>query len=120
MANAINTLVMAAWLTREKPAALIPAPKTPATSEWLTLTGKPNRVAVMTQITAASTAAKTALCVMKSGSTIPLPMVFATAVPVKAPSKFIEPPKITAALGVRARVATTVAIALAASFKPLL
>ena len=50
---------------------------------------------------------------------MPLPIVLATAVPANAPTAFRVPPMITAAVGVNARVDTTVAIALAASFIPL-
>ena len=48
-AKASNTFVNVADLTAPNPATATPAPKTPATSEWLTLTGNPNRVAVLTE-----------------------------------------------------------------------
>jgi hypothetical protein len=50
---------------------------------------------------------------------MPLPTVAATSVPRNAPTRFITAPMISAARGVRARVATEVAMALAASWKPL-
>ena len=52
-------------------------------------------------------------------STIPSPIVFATSWPRSAPTKFMTAAISSARLGVRARVATAVAIALAASWKPL-
>ena len=52
-------------------------------------------------------------------SMMPLPTVVATAVPRNAPTKFITAAMISAVRGVSARVETEVAIALAASWKPL-
>ena len=50
---------------------------------------------------------------------MPLPIVRATARPVAAPSILKKAARITACRGVRARVPTAVAIALAASLNPL-
>jgi hypothetical protein len=53
-----------------------------------------------------------------SGEITP-PTVLATSWPRKAPTKFITAARIRATRGVRARVETEVAIAFAASWKPL-
>jgi len=53
------------------------------------------------------------------GVMMPLPMVVATLVPRSAPTRFMTAAMIRAARGVRARVETDVAMALAASWKPL-
>ena len=50
---------------------------------------------------------------------MPLPTVCATSVPRKAPRKFITAASTSAMRGVRALVDTEVAIAFAASWKPL-
>ena len=102
-----------------KPPAARHAPTRLATREWLTLTGKPRRVADSTQITDAKMAAMTVYSLISSGLTIPLPMVLATAVPVSAPIRLKVAPMATAASGVMTRVETTVAMAFAASLMPL-
>src|SRR5512136_1724177 len=51
--------------------------------------------------------------------TIPLPIVVATAVPDKAPSKLNDAAITTAILGLRARVDTAVAMEFGASVQPL-
>jgi hypothetical protein len=57
---------------------------------------------------------------MPSGaSMMPLPTVLATPVPIRAPTKFMTAAMISATRGVSARVETDVAIALAASWNPL-
>jgi hypothetical protein len=53
-------------------------------------------------------------------STRPLPMVFATAVPASAPRRFQKEAQATASRGVRTFVDTTVAMAFAVSWKPLM
>src|SRR5829696_7178770 len=68
---------------------------------------------------AAVNPATTVTCVTASGFTIPLPTVVATAVPEIAPRKLSTPAISTAAPGGSTRVATMVAMALAASWKPL-
>src|SRR5574337_621958 len=69
---------------------------------------------------AASNAATTANSVASLGSTNPDPTVLATAVPVTAPKK-LRPAAIRMAwTGLSTRVATTVAMALAVSWKPLM
>src|SRR5215211_4264383 len=69
---------------------------------------------------AATRAAATSVWVDSSGGMMPLPTVVATAVPDSAPTKFSTPAIRTARPGDRTRVATTVAIALAVSWKPLM
>src|SRR5512139_3978281 len=56
---------------------------------------------------------------MAAGSTMPLPMVLATAVVRKAPRMFMAAARVTAAPGERTLVETTVAMALAQSCQPL-
>ena len=118
-ARASKTLAAVSILTAAIPATATPAPKTPATNEWLTLIGKPKRVATRTHVTAEIMAAITAVCGIISGSTIPFPMVLATAVPVRAPSKFMDAPKRTPFKGLSTLVEIAVAIAFAASLMPL-
>ena len=72
------------------------------------------------QVIAPSSAAATTVCVVVASSTRPLPIVFATAVPAKAPMKLNEAAMRIAYWGRRARVATDVAIAFAVSWKPLM
>src|SRR5205814_972646 len=59
-------------------------------------------------------------CVIAVGSISPWPMVFATAVPESAPAKFNTAAMRIACHGARTRVAITVAIAFAVSWKPLM
>ena len=101
------------------PEIAIPDPTNPATSPWVKLIGMPIRVAKTAQITIAPAPAATVLKVKNSVVTIPLPMVIATAVPVAAPAKLHKAAILMAALGERVRVPITVAMALAASLKPL-
>src|SRR3989304_1153050 len=68
------------------------------------------------------TAVRAAIMVVKvtaSGIRMPLPMVRATSRPVAAPVKLNNAARATAARGVMARVPMAVAVALAASFMPL-
>ena len=67
---------------------------------------------------AAATPPITTTIVTESGSTTPLPTALATAVPDKAPRKFIPPAMVTATNGDITRVDTTVAMAFAASLNP--
>ena len=59
-ASASSTFKRTAVFRPLNPATALPAPTTPATREWLTLTGNPNRVAANTQITDAAIAEMTA------------------------------------------------------------
>ena len=65
-------------------------------------------------------AASTTVCVTSAGSAKPDAMVFATAVPVTAPKKLRTPAMRTAVRMGSTPVETTVAMALAASWKPLM
>src|SRR6266478_6065745 len=96
------------------------APHSPPMSAWLELEGKPNHHVGMFQMNAASTAASTVHIVKTSASTKPLPPVEATAPPRSAPVKLKNAAIAMACRGVRTLVETTVAMALAASWKPLL
>ncbi len=58
-------------------------------------------------------------CMSFGGSMMPLPTVLATPVPRNAPTRFITAAMARAARGVSARVDTEVAMAFAASWKPL-
>lgn len=71
------------------------------------------------QAMAPKSAAMMTASVVVSVSTTPAPMVLATAVPAKAPAKFMAAAMSTAVGGRRARVATDVAMALAESWNPL-
>ena len=72
-----------------------------------------------THSAAARTPPATVTRVTASGSTTPLPTDLATAVPETAPRKFMTAAISTAVRGDITRVETTVAMALAASLKPL-
>src|SRR5437868_10521963 len=71
------------------------------------------------QTIAATSAASTRSWVTLVLSTMPFAMVAATAVPASAPARLSAPAMTVACSGVRTRVATTVAIAFAASWNPL-
>jgi hypothetical protein len=88
-------------------------------SAWLSLVGRPSRQASVLQKTMANIAAPTVARLMTSDSTMPFPMVAATAVPKKAPKKLSTAAMMTATPGLRTRVETTVAMAFGASVQPL-
>src|SRR5512142_3316757 len=71
------------------------------------------------QAIAPANAATITACVDALGSIIPLPTVLATAVPERAPAKLSTAAMRIAWRGESTRVATTVAIELAVSWKPL-
>ena len=98
-----------------QPAAATPAPTIEKMSAWLELEGMPKRQVTRSQAMADRSAAMTRSWVVTVGGTIPLPMVVATAVPVKAPKTLSTPAISTAVPGFRTRVATEVAMALAVS-----
>src|SRR5207248_4706441 len=87
---------------------------------WLELDGMPRYQVIRFQVIAASRAATTASSLACFGSTRPAPTVLATAVPVTAPKKFSAAAIRIAWSGVSTRVAITVAMALAVSWKPLM
>ena len=83
--------------------------------------GRPSHQVMMFQISAPSTAARMMGGVTAAGSTTPLPMVFATCTPkTRKAAKLKNAAHITARRGESTRVHTTVAMELAASWKPLL
>ena len=107
--------------TLQLPAAVaIAAPQRPPISAWLELEGRPSHQVKRFQMMAASSAASTVVIVTAEASTSPPLMVFATAVPTSAPIRFQNAAHMTAARGLRTLVETTVAIALAVSWKPLM
>ncbi len=96
-------------------------PTRPPMSAWLEEEGRPKyqviRFHVIAPISPAATTTRP--CEPSGASMMPLPTVCATWVPRWAPMKFMAAAMNNAALGVRARVETEVAMAFAASWKPL-
>ena len=86
---------------------------------WDEELGSPRHHVIRFQVMAPTRAATTTASVVVCSSTSPAPMVLATAVPAKAPTKFMVAAIATALEGRSARVATDVAMALAESWKPL-
>ena len=81
--------------------------------------GRPRRQAKLLQAMMAAMAAPTVAGVTSWGSTNPVPIVAATAVPESAPAVLSTTAMSTAAPGERTRVETTVAMAFGASVAPL-
>jgi len=80
---------MVGQLTAEKPAAAIPAPMTPPTTEWVVDTGALTHVARLTQSAAEISAAiiaqmKTSAEAMAEGAMIPFEMVETTSPPARS------------------------------------
>src|SRR5215211_5379190 len=103
----------------EEPAEARPAPAKPATRAWLSLVGMPHRAATLDQTTIPTIAPPTVVRVTALGSMMSLPMVAATAVPDSTPRRLKTDAMARAPRGDRARVPTTVAMALGASVQPL-
>src|SRR3954464_5704065 len=76
------------------------------------------RFHVIAPNSAANTTTMPELLLSCSGSRMPLPTVFATSVDTSAPARLATAASPSATRGVRARVDTAVAMALAASWKP--
>ena len=95
------------------------APMTEKMSAWLEDVGSAATKVMRSHTIAPMSAATTISCVTIFASTIPLPTVFATASPESAPTRLRTPAIRIACAGVSTRVATTVAIAFAASWNPL-
>ena len=95
------------------------APITLKISAWLEEVGNAATKVMRSQMIAPMSAATTRSWVTMLLSTMPLPTVFATASPESAPTRFSAPAMRIAWIGVSTRVATTVAMAFAASWKPL-
>src|SRR3990172_10818272 len=96
------------------------APMMPPTRAWDALTGNPMSVMTVFQRKALASAAITTASVTAFGSTMSFPIVLATAVVRNAPTMFMTAASVTALNGERTFVDTTVAIAFAESFQPLL
>ncbi len=97
------------------------APARPPSRAWDDDDGRPNHQVIRFQVIAPSSAAQTTVGLTTSGTMSPLEMVLATAVPTtKAARKLNEAAQSTANRGDRTRVATTVAMELALSWKPLM
>src|SRR6476620_10910214 len=116
----LRTLLTPSKMIASVPAAAMPAPTIEKTRAWLELDGMPYHQVIRFQVIAAMSDAPTNSIVASSGGMMPLPMVVATAVPVRAPRTFMTAAISTARPGLSTRVATEVAIALAVSWKPLM
>src|SRR6476469_370182 len=97
------------------------APARPPMRAWEEEDGRPYHQVSMFQPMAPTSAAPTRNrpSVPDGASMMPLPMVAATLVPKNAPNRFATAAMPSAMRGVRARVDTDVAMAFAASWKPL-
>src|SRR5258705_1785941 len=103
------------------PACTSAAPESPPTSACEELAGNPHHHVRRSQTIAPTSPAVTTASVMYCGSTVPLPIVFATCNPKKRKAmKLKNAAQTTAARGDSTRVETTVAIEFAASWKPLM
>src|SRR5258708_26612009 len=97
------------------------APARPPMSAWEDEVGRPPHQVRRSQIMAPASAAMITYCVTCLGSTRPLLMVLATARPIpNAARKLNTAAHTTAHRGESTRVETTVAMLLAASWKPLM
>jgi hypothetical protein len=105
------------WCIPKEP---ITEPVRPPIKAWDELLGMPKYQVKRFQNIALIRAAIIMLGVTISGATISLPIVAATAVPLKAPKKFKQAAMRIAVLGESALVEIDVAIALAVSWKPLM
>ena len=103
-----------------RPAWATTAPARPPTRAWLELEGMPKYQVIRFQRMAAKSAETTTAGTTYWESAMPLAMVMATAVPIRAPPK-LRMPAIRMALRAESTpVETTVAMALAVSWKPLM
>jgi hypothetical protein len=107
-------------LTAPTPASTTVAPTRPPTRAWLELDGSPSRQVVTFQDTAAVRAAPTTVAVWAGSTSAMLAMVLATAAPSSSgPTMLQTAARAMADPGRAPLVATRVAMALAASLKPL-
>src|SRR6056297_3788738 len=119
-------LAMVGQFTAAKPAAAIPAPMTPPTTEWVVETGAPTLVARLTQSAAEISAASMAPTKMRAsatllGSIMPLEMVDTTSPPAKSAPADSQIAAITMAPPmVRALAPTAGPMLLATSLAPML
>ena len=104
---------------RRMAARAIAAPAYPPIRAWEEDVGRPHIQVRISHTMAPIRPAKTTYCVTMSSWIMPLPMVWATAVPnMKAAMKLKKAAHMTASLGERTRVETTVAMLFAASWNP--
>jgi hypothetical protein len=113
-----NTFLQPAQIKTFVPAVATPAPAKPDISPWLSLVGRPKTVAKELQMITEMSAVATVRRFMESEATKPFPMVTATAVPEKAPTRLNNAAIRTAVRGDKTRVETTVAMELQASVQP--
>ena len=113
--NPENIFIKPFQLISFGPKPAIAAPTNPPIKAWDELLGIPKYQVKRFQNMAPMRAALKISGVTTSGLMIPLPIVAATAVPLKAPKKFKLAATIMAARGLKALVETEVAIALAVS-----
>src|SRR5260221_9818949 len=110
-------------LTACTPASMIVAPMMPPISAWLELDGIERyhviRFQVIAPTSAASTSTSPSVPTSSFGLMIPLAIVAATSIEMKAPAKLSTAEIPTATRGFRAPVAIEVAIAFAVSWNPL-
>jgi hypothetical protein len=106
-------------LTPAVPAPIRTAPISPPNRAWEELEGNPNSQVTRFHKMAPTRPAKIIVGVTTASLTMPPEMVFATSVDRKAPATFRTAAISTATLGLRAPVATEVAIAFALSWNPL-
>ncbi len=123
----ITLLTTPSTLIVSNPPATTEAPSSPPISAWLDELGMPRRQVTRFQKIAPTRAPATTIWLgstpvpaVGSGVTSPDAIVLATAVPASAPTKFAVADRAIAYSGLRARVETEVAIALAVSWKPLM
>src|SRR4030095_12947335 len=98
------------------------APQSPPTRACEELEGRPHHHVIRSQIVAPSSAQISTCGVTATTpeSISPEEIVFATAVPHSAPTRFVAAASSTACPGLKTFVATTVAIEFAVSWKPLM
>src|SRR3990167_496285 len=101
------------------PAVAIPAPTMEAIKAWDEEVGSPKYQVRRSQRMAERRAETIVICVTATGETRPAPTAFATAVPERAPARLRTAAMMIAVRGESTRVETDVAMALAASWKPL-
>src|SRR4051812_5069300 len=96
------------------------APTSPPTSAWVDEEGSPNHQVSRFQIIAPSSAQTIVALFTNCPSTNPEEIVFATATPTRAPTRFVMAAIPMARRGLSTLVETTVAIEFAVSWKPLM
>src|ERR1700754_5222939 len=111
---------MIEWMSLDDAASA--APQRPPTRAWLELDGRPSHQVKRVHSVAPSNP-QISSCGPTSSTPVlinPAAMVAATAVPQRAPARLVTAASTTACPGVSTLVATTVAIELAVSWKPLM